>query len=230
MSKTASSTGSAPFALRELGWGLTAIAACLRATNRERYRETGVRAVRILRRWADEFGGFREVSRYNKTGEEDEIMPLTVERDAFVSLTLNGLNRFYRASAENEAKELFLEQVEAQLDWFNSPAGWWEQRETKIPNVEAFGCAYKYTADAAYLNAGLQILEYALSNCTLRYYDLGRPVLDESRGRTSSYRVHEVHAINSQILGLALIPMFSFLQTAEEAGVLEEWMGRRIEC
>ncbi len=212
------------YALRELGWGLTAIAGCLRATNGDRYRRTGLRAVRILRRWADELGGFRDVSRYTDDGGDDSLRPLTVQRDAFISLTLNGLDRFYRASGEQEAKSLFLEQVEAQLKWFSSPAGWWEQRETKIPNVEAFGSAYEYTKNTDYVDAALQILEYALTNCTLRYYELGRSVLDDSHSHPSTYRIQEVHAINSQILGLALIPMFSFLQTAEDAGVLQDWM------
>jgi hypothetical protein len=135
---------------------------------------------------------------------------------------LNGINRFYLASSEDEARTLFHDEVKAQLDWFNSPDGWAEQRETKIPNLEAFGYGYRYTGDRAYLDAGLQILDYALNNCTLRYYNMTRHVLDTSRSRPSTYRFSEVHAINSQILGLALIPMLSFLQTAEEAGALEQ--------
>ena len=210
------------YALRELGWGLTTIAACLRATNKNRYRETGMRAVRILRRWADELGGFREAHNYNGPGATSELQPLTLQRDSFVSLTLNGLNRFYMASGEEEAKDLFLRETKAQLEWFQSPAGWAEQRETKLPNLEAFGYAYLYTGDYAYLEAGLQILDYALSNCTLRYYELGHAVMDESRNHPSTYRIQEVHAIHSQILGLALIPMFAFLEIAEEAGVLEK--------
>lgn len=212
------------FALRELGWGLTAISGCLRATNKARYRETGLRAVRILRRWADELGGFREVWRYSEPGREDEMLPLAVHRDAFVSLTLNGLNRFYLASGEQEALDLFLEQTEAQLRWFQSPAGWAEQRETKLPNMEAFAYAHRYTKDPAYLEAGLQILDYALTNCTLRFYNLNRTVRDTSHEHPSTYRFMEVSAINSQILGLALIPMFAFLQVAEEAGELESRM------
>ncbi len=210
------------YALRELGWGLTTIAACLRATNKTRYRETGMRAVRILRRWADELGGFREAHNYTGPGATSELQPLTLQRDSFVSLTLNGINRFYMASGEEEAKDLFLRETKAQLEWFQSSAGWAEQRETKLPNMEAFGYAYLYTGDRAYLEAGLQILEYALSNCTLRYYELGRAVMDESRKHPSTYRIQEVHAIHSQILGLALIPMFAFLEIAEEAGVLEK--------
>ncbi len=210
------------YALRELGWGLTAIAACLRATNKERYRQTGLRAIRILRRWADTFGGFREVWGYSEPGSDGEIMPLSMKRDAFVSLTLNGINRFYLASGETEARALFLDEVKAQLEWFNSPAGWAEQRETKVPNLEAFGYGFKYTRDPAYMRAGLQILEYVLANCFLRYYNMQKSVLDESHEHPATYRFQEVHAINSQILGLALAPMFSFMQVAEEAGTLEK--------
>lgn len=214
------------YALRELGWGLTAIAGCLRATNKDRYRETGMRAVRILQRWVESFGGLKDVGSY-KDPVTGQRQPLTVARDAFISLTLNGLNKFYMASGEEEAKELFLREVKAQLEWFESPAGWAEMRETKIPNVEAFGYGYEYTGDRAYLRAGMQILQYVLGNCYLRYYNMQRPVLDTSREHPASYRFQEVHAINSQILGLALIPMFSFLQTAEEAGVLEPALGAR---
>lgn len=209
------------YALRELGWGLTAIAGCLRATNKQRYRETGLRAVRILRRWAEEFGGFVEVGSYSEPGSEHTLMPLTMQRDAFVSLTLNGLNRFYMASGEEEARELFLRETKAQLEWFRSPAGWAEQRETKLPNMEAFGYAFRYTGERAYLKAGLQVLDYALSDCNLRFYDLSHAVMDESRGHPATYRINEVHPTHSQILGLAIIPMLAFLQIAEEAGVLE---------
>ena len=210
------------YALRELGWALTAIAACLRATNDDRYRQTGLRAIRILQEWVDTFGGLKDVNRFVEPGREDEITPIAVQRDAFISLTLNGVNRFYMASGEDEARTLFLDEVRAQLDWFNGPDGWAEQRETKIPNVEAFGYGFKYTGDRAYLDAGLRILEYALNNCMLRYYNMTRHVLDTSRSCPAAYRFSEVHAINSQILGLALIPMFSFLQTAEDAGELEK--------
>lgn len=194
-------------------------------TNEERFRETGLRVVRILRRWADEFGGFRDVWRYEEPGSDD-LMPLAIARDAFVSLTLNGINRYYLASGEEEAKELFLDEVRAQLEWFNSPEGWAEQRETKIPNLEAFGYAYRYTGDRAYLEAGLQILGWALSNSILRYYNLPRSVSDVLNGRPASYRINEVHAIHAQILGLALIPIFSFMEIAEEAGELEKVLGR----
>ncbi len=216
------------YALRELGWGLTAITSCLRATGDERFRATGLRAIRILKRWVEDFGGLADVDPF--PDESGEVKPLRVARDAFISLTLNGINRFYVASGEEEARELFLAEVRAQLEWFDGVDGWAEQRETKIPNLEAFGYAFRYTGDRAYLRAGLQVLEYAFSHCALRYYNHARHVHDASTGRPSTYRLSEVQPINSQILGLAVIPMFSFLQIAEEAGVLElalspMWLG-----
>lgn len=166
-------------------------------------------------------------SAFREGQDAGPVRPLSVQRDAFESLTLNGLNRFYRATGEQAAHALFLSEVAAQLAWCDSPEGWAEQRETKIPNLEAFGYAYLYTGDAAYLRAGRHILQYALNNGMLRFYNTMQPVGDMRHARPAHYRLGRVQPINGQILGLAIGPLLCFMEIAEGAGVLEEWIGHR---
>ena len=210
------------YQMRELGWALVALSAMYLLDRNDRYLAVGRKIVSLLADWVDKFGGFKEVSWVSQPGQE-EAVPVEARRDAFISLTLNGLAHFVAATGDEDAKQLFLVEVKAQRVWLDSIDGWAEQRETRIPNLESFAWAFRMTGDREYLESGRQILRFVLNNAFLRYYNVRRFVEDNSHSKSAIYRKQEIIAIHNQTLGLSVIPMLPFLTVAEEEGCLD-WM------
>jgi hypothetical protein len=210
------------YQMRELGWGLVALAAIYEETREERYRKAGEVAVSLVEKHIRTFGGLSEVFRFVEEPEEADapVLPLASYRDSFHSITINGLQRFFRATGDERAKAMFLEQVKAQLDWFNGPNGWAEHRETRYPMLEAFAYGFHLTRDRAYLEAGMRILEFGLTNGELRLVGYDEVIRTEVKGIPVTSRVVHLEPSNAQMLGLTVIPMLCFLQVAEDEGLL----------
>jgi hypothetical protein len=211
------------YQMRELGWGLTALANIYEETREKRHLEAGKQAVVLIEKWIDRFGQISEVMRFtdDTDGPKDPVHPIAVYRDNFSSITINGLRRFGEAAGYAPSKQMFLAQAAAQLRWFDSTEGWGEQRETRYPMLETFAYAFLKTGIRAYLEAGTRILEFGLTNGELRFETIKYRRETNLRGYHATFIEPHAVPINSQLLGLTVTPMLAFLQLAEDEGVLE---------
>jgi len=210
------------YQMRELGWALTALAAVYEETREERHREAGIRAATLVETWRDTFGTISEVQRFTDGPDapQNPVLPIAVYRDNFSSITINGLRRFGEAAGHEPALRLFLEEAEGQLEWFNSVEGWGEQRETRYPMLETFAHSFLRTGNREFLDAGMRILRFGLTNGELRFETIKHRRETALRGYDATYIEPHAVPINSQLLALTVTPMLAFLQVAEDEGVL----------
>jgi len=201
------------YSVRELGWALYAMMALYRETHEERYLDLARRMVEGFLAWGESEGGL--YSPYT-----DHITAL---KPFMISLSLNALKHYHRATGDARAAELIVRETDRMIEQARSPAGIFFYKE--LPSLmtqqatghmfETLAYAYVLTGKRRYLEIGLRQFEYRYGGAAG-----GRRGSEKRIEGDALYFASGRSATGSPAIGSSLTALACLMVQAEKEGLL----------
>jgi len=210
--------GPGGYSVREIGWTLYNVLGLYEETCDDKYLAVARKLVENIGRWAENEDGLRSPYTLHFVGHS-----------VFMSaITLIALKRYHLITGDKIAERIIIGESDRLIEEALSPEGIFYYKE--FPSVRYYSEAglmmlepleycYRLTGNRRYMAIGMRNLEHFLSLSNMRLCFLtGAEEIREVKDAIVKLPI--VIPPNAQTLGLTIKPLFPFLKTADELGML----------
>ncbi len=212
--------GPGGYSVREIGWTLYNVLGLYEETCDDKYLAVANRLAENIGKWAESENGLRSPYNSHFTGHS-----------VFMSaIALTALKRYHLITGGEMAERIIIGETDRLIEEALTPEGIFYYKEfpsvryytmENLVMLEPLEYCYRLTGDRRYMAIGMRNLEHFLSFSNMRLCFLTgaeriRPVKD------AILKLPIIIPPNAQILGLTVKPIFPFLKTADELGMLEK--------